>query len=369
MTIHVVCLDGTNQTKTQPCPTNIARIFDSLGGSAGDAGDGSFESVVGEPASATAKYLPGVGAIGSPPLRALGNLFGDGIAEPIIRGYTYLSRSWANGDEIVITGFSRGATAARALAGFVVSQGLLDPSKYDPSDKDGAYRRAIAAWYLYRQGRPDLANQARLELIAQIAGELPNLQPGDFLPPITIAAVGVFDTVSSLGVPHIDLGGQTVFDFSICDTALSPNVAHGFHALSADEVRDLFSPTFWADRDGVEQSIFSGNHSDVGGGYSQRGLSDCALDWMLNQLNTVAPIFDRTHIPGGCSPNPLEMSHDDSLVFPFTATLSRDRSFPHIALPSATLKQRVGKPTQTLPGSGSVPYAPRGRYADGTGLV
>lgn len=369
MAVRVVCLDGTNQTKTQPCPTNISFIFDSLGGNSADAGNGSFEAVVGQPPAVTAKYLPGVGAIGDPPLRALGNLFGDGIAEPIIRGYTYLSRSWAEGDQVIITGFSRGATAARALAGFVVSQGLLDPSKYDPSDRDGAYRRAISAWYTYRQGRPDLANQARLQLIEQVTGELPQLQANDFSPPITIAAVGVFDTVSSLGVPHIDFGGQTVFDFSICDTVLSPRVMHGFHALSADEVREIFSPTFWAERDGIDQEIFAGNHSDVGGGYSQRGLSDCALDWMLDQLGGVAPIFDRARIRNGCKPNPLEVSHDDSRVFPFTATLSRDRSFPTIAVASATLKQRVGKPTETLPGSASLPYSPRGKYADGTALV
>jgi glutathione S-transferase len=107
-------------------------------------------------AGVTGKYLPRVGSAGSLPLRVLGNLFGDGIAEPIIRGYTYLSRVWAAGDAVVITGFSRGATAARALAGFVVSHGLLEPSRYNPNDK--AYKRAISAWYAYRQSKPDLAN-------------------------------------------------------------------------------------------------------------------------------------------------------------------------------------------------------------------
>src|SRR5271167_3863719 len=116
MVIHVVCLDGTNQVKIQAYPTNIARIFDSLGGIAADAGNGSFETTVAGPSVITGKYLPGVGTQGDPVLKILGNAFGDGIAEPIVRGYTYLSRNYNAGDEIIITGFSRGATAARAIA-------------------------------------------------------------------------------------------------------------------------------------------------------------------------------------------------------------------------------------------------------------
>ncbi|MFX8907059.1 DUF2235 domain-containing protein, partial [Acinetobacter baumannii] len=84
---------------------------------------------------------------------------------PIVRGYTFLSRMYEAGDEIFITGFSRGATAARALAGFVVGRGLLDRSRYDASIKNAAYLRAIAAWYLYRKDAPSLADQARLLVI------------------------------------------------------------------------------------------------------------------------------------------------------------------------------------------------------------
>jgi uncharacterized protein (DUF2235 family) len=369
MATHVVCLDGTNQTKSQSCPTNIAHIFDSLGGAQVGAGNGSYETVVENPLSVAGKYLPGVGAIGSLPLRALGNLFGDGIAEPIIRGYTFLSRSWHPGDDVVIIGFSRGATAARALAGFVVKQGLLEPAKYDPTDKDEAYKRAIAAWYLYRKGRPDLANQARLAFIERLTGELPSLQVADFKPPIKIACVAVFDTVSSLGLPHLDLEGQTKFDFSICDTDLSPNVTFGFHALAADERRELFTPTFWAQRDGVVQEIFPGGHSDVGGGYAERGLSDCALEWMLAQLNGVRNIFLPGNVKHEISPNSADVAHDDSRVFPFMVTPSRVRAFPRIAMPSGPLRQRVNVPVETLPGTIKVAYSPRGTYADGSKLI
>jgi hypothetical protein len=67
MATLVVCLDGTTQTKTQQHPTNIAGLFDALGGSPTDAGNGSFETTV--------------GAQGDPVLRLLGNAFGDCLAE------------------------------------------------------------------------------------------------------------------------------------------------------------------------------------------------------------------------------------------------------------------------------------------------
>jgi uncharacterized protein (DUF2235 family) len=160
----VVCLDGTNQVKLHANPTNIARIFDSLGGVAVDAGNGSFETMRAGPPASNGKYLPGVGSQGDPVLRLLGNAFGDGITEPIVRGYTFLSRNHTTGDKIFISGFSRGAAAARALAGLVATQGLLDKTKYDVNDKTGAYLRAIAAWYAYRSPKPDFADQTRLAL-------------------------------------------------------------------------------------------------------------------------------------------------------------------------------------------------------------
>ncbi len=365
MATHIICLDGTGQVKLQSCPTNIAKLFDSLGGQSADAGNGSFEVSV---PGVQGKYLPGVGAPGSGTLSVLGNLFGDGIAELIIRGYTFLSRAYAPGDRVIVTGFSRGATAARALAGLVVARGPLDPTRYDPADKEGAYRRAIAAWYLYRKGQDDLANQARIHLIADLTHPLPALTDADFVGPTDIAAVGVFDTVSSLGLPHLGADGP-VFDFSICDTTLSPRVAKGFHALSADETRELFAPTFWAATANVEQQIFPGSHSDVGGGYPERGLADCALAWMAGKLNTVAALFDLTRIPGGCTPDITDTAHDEMRKLPYMLTPSRARAFPKEATLNPQVHQRINVACTIVPGFLKQAYAPRGRYADGTVLV
>jgi uncharacterized protein (DUF2235 family) len=361
-----VCLDGTGQTKTQVHPTNVARIFDSLGGVVVDGGNESWETTAAVPSPLFGKYLPGVGTQGDSVLRVLGNAFGDGIAEPIVRGYTFLSRNYSAGDDIVITGFSRGATAARALAGFVAVHGLLDKSRYNIDAKDDAYLRAISAWYAYRSDKPDFTNQARLALMALRLGRpIPSLTAADYVPVPSLKAVGVFDTVSSLGLPHLDSNGDAVFDFTICDTALNPKIANGFHALAADETRDLFSPTFWAERDGVVQVICPGVHSNVGGGYPERGLSDGALDWMLGMFNSVGVTCDRTKISPPIAANPLDIARDDAVTFPFKDTPRRARAFPTSAALHASVLARWGQQTEVLPGDGPKSYKSIGTYADG----
>jgi len=365
MTVRVVCLDGTDQEIDQKHPTNITKMFKALGGTATSAGHGSFEVANG---SVCGKYLPGVGTQGSETLKMLGDLFGDGIAELIVRGYTYLSRTWTAGDEIVLTGFSRGATAARALAGLVSARGLLDPARYPPDNKEAAYERAVAAWYLYRSHDPSLTNQFRLAAMQAMLGHpLPSLTAADFKPAPPIRAVGVFDTVSSLGVPNFS-NGAVHFDFSICDTALSPNIQHGFHALAADETREIFSPTYWQTRAGVVQTVFPGCHSNVGGGFADCKLSDVALVWMLDQIEPLGVPFERTWISPTPDPRWDGLIQDDGRRPPFFGLMCRGRSFPDSATPHASLRQRLNQPnnvTPHLPGD----YRPAGAYADGRPLA
>jgi uncharacterized protein (DUF2235 family) len=370
MTIHLVCLDGTGQQMPQAHLTNVALIFKSLGGTVIDGGNGSWEATISQ-AGATAemgKYLPGVGTEGNPILQALGQGFGDGIAEQIVRGYTFLSRSYAAGDKILINGFSRGAAAARALAGFVAVQGLLTPANYDASNKDEAYLRAIAAWYLYRKSRPDLANQASLTDIQVQTGEtIPTLTPADFIAVPAIDSVAVFDTVSSLGVPQPRIGGGVSYDFSIADTYLNPKVLNGFHALSADETRAVFAPTYWTPRQGVTQVIFPGCHSNIGGGFANTGLSDRACVWMLVHLANQGLICDMANLPRSLAPNPLDFAEDDSTagmwvllpksprVFPASATAGQ----PDFAIDDS-IHQRWGQTVTVLQQGSPGPYKSTG---------
>jgi hypothetical protein len=135
--------------------------------------------------------------------------------------------------------------------------------------------------YQYRQSRPDLAKFENLtNIFVQLGEKVPTLTDGDFVPVERILAVGVFDTVSSLGIPRPVVDGLD-YDFDLADTDLNPKVLNGYHALSADEDRANFAPTYWTPRHNITQVIFPGCHSDVGGGYPESGLSDRALQWML----------------------------------------------------------------------------------------
>jgi uncharacterized protein (DUF2235 family) len=377
MTTHVVCLDGTGQTRLQPNPTNIALIFNAMGGLIVDADNGSFESTlaVNGPVVQVGKYLPGVGTEGIPLFKLVEQTVGAGIAEQIVRGYTFLSRNYEPGDEIIIIGFSRGAAAARCLAGFVVGQGLLNPANYHPENKNAAYLRGIAAWYQYRAGQPWLARDSDLtDIFLKLGETVPQLTPADFVEVERILAVAVFDTVNSIGIPKPEPGGWLGYDFVIANTDLSPKVLNGFHALSADENRANFFPTYWTPRNNITQVIFPGSHSDVGGGYPEPDLSDRALEWMLPNLASHGLRFDLHNIRA-LAPNPTADGHDDGGSFPWCELPKKPREFPTTVFggsPAFTVDssigERWGKPVNVLPANVRSDYEAIGLFAGGKPL-
>jgi uncharacterized protein (DUF2235 family) len=56
-----------------------------------------------------------------------GGLIGSGLSENVRDGYRWLTENYDLHDEIYIFGFSRGAFAARSLAGLIATCGLLAP--------------------------------------------------------------------------------------------------------------------------------------------------------------------------------------------------------------------------------------------------
>jgi uncharacterized protein (DUF2235 family) len=377
MTTHVVCLDGTGQTRLQPNPTNIALIFNAMGGIIVDADNDSFESTlaVNGPVVQVGKYLSGVGTEGIPLFKLVEQSVGAGIAEQIVRGYTFLSRNYEPGDEIIIIGFSRGAAAARCLAGFVVGQGLLNPANYHPENKNAAYLRGIAAWYQYRAGQPWLARDWDLtDIFVKLGGSVPKLTPADYVEVERILAVAVFDTVSSMGIPKPEPDGWLGYDFVIANTDLSPKVLKGFHALSADENRADFFPTFWTPRTNITQVIFPGSHSDVGGGYPETDLSDRALEWMFPNLAGQGLRFDLHNIRA-LAPNPTGDGHDDGGILPWSVLPKAPRMFPTTVFggsPAFTadlsIGERWGKPVNVLPANSRSDYEAIGVFAGGKAL-
>jgi len=54
-----------------------------------------------------------------------------GLDDDIRELYSFLCQNYADGDEIILTGFSRGAFTARSVADLVASVGLLTLAGYD----------------------------------------------------------------------------------------------------------------------------------------------------------------------------------------------------------------------------------------------
>ena len=110
--------------------TNVIKMFCSLeGGQTLDTTrlQDEQELIARDAAGAVtqhAKYIHGVGDSNNPLMRLLGGVFGAGIIQRIVRGYTFISRNYQAGDRIFITGFSRGAYTARALGGMIAGVGL-----------------------------------------------------------------------------------------------------------------------------------------------------------------------------------------------------------------------------------------------------
>jgi uncharacterized protein (DUF2235 family) len=306
----IFCADGTwngpdkdEDNDGSPEFTNVYKLFLGLSGELGaeslrSADEQEKTLTEGGSLVQVAKYLHGVGDSRNPIRKIFGGAFGAGTIARIVRGYTFISRNYAPGDAIVLTGFSRGAYTARALGGLIASQGLL--SKPLTKDKELAYRWGANAWYRYRKQAKVSRKMAFMKRLVEAMADLPAFVSADALrddqlvPIERIRAIGVWDTVGSLGWPNYD-DDTRVDAFRFADNKLSDKVEWGFHAVALDEQRIDFVPTMWADRRNVVQMLFPGAHADVGGGYTRNnnesGLSNGALHWMAEQLGGVGVRF------------------------------------------------------------------------------
>lgn len=364
----VFCADGTwngpdGLPATATSVTNVFRLFEALAGSDitdTGAADGECEREL--PGVQIGKYLNGVGVSSNPLEHLLGGGLGAGIIARIVRGYTFVSRNYVAGDRIVLTGFSRGAYTARALGGMIAAMGLLDAAKEDLSDRDAAYRAGVAVWLDYRR-RAGQGDPVWLERIDALAGDFsvflataPNLSRVADVP---IAAIGVWDTVGSLGIPdHIGSDGVTdVFRFA--DIALAPCVGHGFHAVSLDERRVSFVPTLWDCDPRIAQMLFPGAHADVGGGYPETdqpaGLAYCALGWMRSNLTDIGVRFSGD-VPAA---NALGVAHQPWNEGVFATMPNAARQFPpKVMTLSEAVLSRLSAVVQAAPGATPARYAP-----------
>lgn len=365
----VFCADGTwndpNQDENHdslPDQTNVYKLFLALSGA---FDSGSLRSADEQekllPGQQVAKYIHGVGDSKNAIIKIMGGAFGAGVISRIVRGYTFISRNYQPGDRIYIVGFSRGAYTARALNGLICSQGLLATKL--TTDKEKAYRYGAEAWYRYRASAK--TGSSILARLAEVVRDLPaflsrnELKSSDFIAVDSVAAVAVWDTVGAMGIPDYKHGANSDA-FRFADTALSPRVKNGFHAVSRDEQRDVFSPTLWTPAANVTQLLFAGAHADVGGGYPQTnnesGLSDIALNWMVDNLKGVGVLFD----PYPSAPDAAGVAHKPWAHSPW----DNKKLFPHnprkglegIAEHPSVAARRAASPVVADPGAAPTPY-------------
>lgn len=281
-----VFFDGTWNREDQqdknnlPCRTNIAKLFEATLPT--DKND----------TPQLVQYIRGVGTKRKERLKGGG--FGYGISNNIKEGYRFLVSNYTKGDEIFIFGFSRGAYAARSLAGLIRNCGILKREKmYLINEAYHNYKNKSSDW------APSAA-QAQAFRLEHAWGDKS-----------TIKFLGIFDTVGALGAPLGVITGWIVdklFQTAFHDTQLSSIIESAYHAVAVDEHRLLFEPTLMQPNKqhnpaNFEQKWFPGVHSNIGGGYSDTGLSDLTLRWMASKADVHGLNIDLNRL-SNCTFNP-----------------------------------------------------------------
>jgi uncharacterized protein (DUF2235 family) len=251
---HVLILDGTMSTLTPGAESNAGIAFRLL-----DDVRGAQQSVYYEAGLQWQDWR-----------RAGGVVMGQGINHQIRRAYGYLCSRYRPGDQVILLGYSRGAYAARSLAGAIDSVGLL-------RDEHATQRNVDLAWRHYQRFPNSAA--ARAFHAAYCHAEVP------------IAFLGVWDTVKALGLRLPWLWRLWAPAYAFHSDHLGASVLRGCHALALDETRVVLEPVMWrtdaGEGDHVVQMWFRGSHGDIGGqlnGFLRaRPLSNIPLVWMLEE--------------------------------------------------------------------------------------
>ncbi len=275
----VVCCDGTWQDLESPYPSNVVKLTQGI---KPVASDGTPQIVF---------YDAGIGTESQ---KLSGGTAGVGIDRNIEDGYRFLCLNYTPGDEIYLFGFSRGAYTVRSLAGMIHCSGLV---------KRPYVTNAAEAYELYRQREIKPTDNEAVEYRRTYGDRVP------------ITLIGCFDTVGALGIPVPPI--FRIFQpmlhrrYQFYDTTLNRDVQNALHAMAIDEIREVFDATPMtknpkAQNQRLIQKWFPGHHGCVGGGTEEnRGLSDAALQWMIDSVGDLGLglDFDISAIPTGIQPD------------------------------------------------------------------
>jgi uncharacterized protein (DUF2235 family) len=236
-------LDGTwnNAVSTDTPQTNVYALFQSV------ARENQIKS-----------YYPGVGAHTG----WLGNFLygatGKGVFQAARLAWQQISANYEDGDKVFIFGFSRGAYAARHLAGMIVRHGLRG--------WQGNIEETFRQWQA-NSGKP-------CALVRQ-----------------EVHFLGLFDCVPG---NHLYVWRDRSAHLNAAQ--LEPGIQHVRHAVSLHERRWSFRPLIFEPSEhhkSFAQHWFPGFHSDVGGGDGVAdGLASFSLWWMLREAYGLGLAFD-----------------------------------------------------------------------------
>ena len=220
---------------------------------------------------------------------------GYGLRANLKQLYSYLVEKYADGDNIYLFGFSRGAFTVRALAGMLCRCGVLKDIKL--------FSQAHDLCKIHYEGIKNVDVRNRImdehKEFKRLNGQ-----------PCKVKFLGIWDTVKSYGylIPQ-----------SRAHTRHNEIVLTVRHALSIDEHRKFFEPTLWGGLDpdpsgpthecnppsfdqnkqqDVQEVWFAGDHSDVGGGHEDgnNGLAQIALNWMIKEAVNAPPVDDKDEL-------------------------------------------------------------------------
>jgi len=265
----VICCDGTNSSFQRDL-TNVARmscIAIQLPGVQHvyyDVGVG-----VVEPGFAT--------KVGATLYRWAGLAFGVGLVENVVEAYREIVCNYDPGDRLFLFGFSRGAYTVRVLAGVLDNFGLL--KRENQSLIEEVIRKFSRL--TPKEGSADAQDPVKKRAyLDRTFAEARAIRESKSVE-CPVHFMGIWDTVSSLGWAY----DPKTFP----NTAKMPQAKMIRHAMALDERRAKFRPNRVIPVPEAAQDIreiwFSGDHSDVGGGYAddQSALAKKCLTWILRE--------------------------------------------------------------------------------------
>jgi len=285
--IAVFC-DGTWNTPDKledgkNCQTNVVKMANAL----------STVSADGTPQ--LLYYDTGIGSEGSIFKKVFDGATGFGISAKILQAYRFIINNYKPGDELFLFGFSRGAFTVRSLAGLIRNSGILK------TENSGLVPRAYSIYHSRKTEFQPRAIEATLFRKTYAVEETTRIK-----------FIGAWDTVGALGNP-LFMKSLSNKRNQFHDTDLSSTVDYAFHALAIDEKRRNFEATLWHQQSHstgqvLKQVWFPGVHTDIGGGNpeTESGLSDIALQWMLENAQSCNLKFDNLAV----MPNPVAKMHE-----------------------------------------------------------